>query len=339
MSKKLLKRLYLPGALVYVFLFTWQLMRIFEPTASITPLNQFWSYFLVTSIAPGLTGYVPTTMWGKLTAELIYICGAAALTAIAAKIIFAAKEIETKKLKGLSTMKCSNHIVVLGHRPGETEAIITEILVGNPHAEIVLCSMRIQENPMPDKISFVYGDNTADETLDRAGIARAAKILIYGHTDDRTIAIVIGANSRANKDAHIVVHLESEAGLITIKRLNPKIECITSFRKTMLAKAVNNPGSTRVVMDLISHNEPNSQHRLCIPEGVPMVRYGDFFVWFKKTYDAVAIAVMPDHNPDSPCMLNPSSDALIGGGMSLFFIATRPLNDVVDWKALPVSRS
>jgi hypothetical protein len=64
-----------------------------------------------------------------------------------------------------------------------------------------------------------------------------------------------------------------------------------------------------------------------------MVPYGEFLVWFKKTYDAIAIAVMPDHDPDSSCVLNPPSESLIGGGMSVFFIATRPLNGNVDWKA------
>jgi|ERR1035437_185821 voltage-gated potassium channel len=203
MQNKLIRRFYLPGALVYVFLLTWQLMRIFEPNAPIVSIKVFWSYFLVTSIAPGLTGYVPTSMWGKLTAELIYICGAAALTAIAVKIIYAAREIETKKLKGLVKMNCSNHVIVLGYREGDTEAIITEILVGNPTAKIVLCSMRIKENPMPEKIDFVYGDNTADDTLDRACIGEAKKILIYGHTDDRAIAVAIAVKCRASKDAHV----------------------------------------------------------------------------------------------------------------------------------------
>ena len=103
-----------------------------------------------------------------------------------------------------------HHILILGWQGLRTRSMVEEIIAdtGAVQREIVLCSTKDIENPMPDAVKFVRDKALSDASLHRrAGSAGADVIMVLGHDDNDTLAAALAASS-VNKHAHLVAHFE-----------------------------------------------------------------------------------------------------------------------------------
>ena len=98
--------------------------------------------------------------------------------------------------------KLTDHIVILGWHGSRTMRMVDHIRggQGDREREIVLCSAKRIENPMPDQVRFVTGTalNTQD-LLHRAAVANANFIIALGHDDNETLAAALGASVHRNE--------------------------------------------------------------------------------------------------------------------------------------------
>ena len=331
-----LKWRYLVILFLVSFFGGWAAVEHFEPHASITAPSVYWWYFVNDVMRGGYSGYSPTTIGGRLTSLASFFGGGLFFLSTVCKSLAVIHEKLQLKKKGLVKLKMKNHIVLLGFRERETLDLIRQLVADRAgNHSIVLVTRHATENPLPGLVEFIHGDTSDDDVLERACVSSAKVIVVSGHeVDERTMAVTIVANSKASKDAHIVVYLEKHENARFIKAVNPRIECVTSLRSSLIAQAVLNPGSTRLIRELVSTNHPGTNFRIDIPSFVQPIQFAQLLTVFNAEYQAIAIGYTVDQSCESFPVLNPPSDAVIRGGMSLFYIAEHRIDEVVDWHIL-----
>jgi voltage-gated potassium channel len=322
--------------LAVVFSACWASMAYFEGPAPIATKEVFWWYFIVTSATVGYGDFSPATLGGRITGAVIMLVGIGLLATVLTKVAEAVFVYGRKRLKGELQLHMKEHIVILGYEPGRTEAIVTEILADTPDEseKVVLCANSISENPMPGKIEFVHGNPSNDDTLARACIGTAKAIIIYGATDNDTLTYGIAVNHHAAKGTHIAAYFREMENVQLLRKINPHIECVTSLAVAMLVHAVQDPGTTAVISDLVSHDQKGTSFRLNVPADFTTASFLDLMYRFKQRYDATLIGVGANHDHDVQVELNPESDFTVTGGMSLFYIADVRLNGDIRWQEL-----
>lgn len=109
---------------VFVFVTSWPLMTLAEPTGSqlVEPGNYWW-YFVVTAATVGYGDLYPQTAGGHLVGAYVIIGGIVALTTLFTKMASVLERAKGRRTQGAITVQASDHIVLLGYTPGRTEGI------------------------------------------------------------------------------------------------------------------------------------------------------------------------------------------------------------------------
>lgn len=331
-----LKWRYLLVLFVFFFFGSWGLMCYFEPHSTVVKPSIYWWYFVTDVLRGGYSGYTPTSVGGRLVSLFSFFGGGICFVATITKTAGYIYEHSQRHKKGVAHLNLKKHIVLLGYREGESDMLINQ-LIADPlkRPTIVLCSRRLKENPFPGMVEFVQGDTASEDALERSCISRADVVVINGHsTDERTMVVTVAANAIAPKGAHIVVYLESAENCRFFGLINPKIECVTSLRPMLLAQAVLNPGSTRIIGHLVNLQDPGNNYRIDVPDEVPEITFHLLLATFNLEYKAIVVGYAESHACDAPVHLNPKPDTRIKGGMSIFYIADHPVDKIVDWSIL-----
>lgn len=258
--------------------------------------------------------------------------GIGLLATLITKIAELALQRTQKRMKGLLQLNLENHIVILGWNE-RTGAVIKEILANTPdeHETILLCSKTVTENPLPGTIEFVHGCPAHDETLEKGCVNKAKNIIVYGADDNKTLAYGIAAN-RINNSAHIVAYFCDEENAKNLKRVNGRIECVTSVAVSLLVHAMSDPGSAAIISNLSSHTDVGTQYRLNVPLDFEGASFSEILCHFHYQHDAILIGFAESWKPEAKVILNPKG-GIIGGGMSLFYIADERLENV-NWQEI-----
>lgn len=332
-----IKGLGLAGILLGLVLISWAFMSFFEGSAPITRADSFWWYFIVTVTTVGYGDLYPVTLGGRITAACIMLVNIGLIAVIITRVSEFLFNFRQKRLKGLMPLKLSNHVVVCGFVPERTQAIVREILADTPHIkdQIVLCATGITDNPMPGDLHFVQGNPSKDDVLKNACIGEADKIIVYGSDDNQTTAYGIAA-SHHNRKAHIVAYFNDSENMETLRRVNPRIECIGSMAVQLLAHAMQDAGVSRVIMALTSHRVDSTLFRLNVPplQG-EKIQYSDAARIFKNWHHVTVIGTASSQESDAEIDLNPKNNVEVRGGMSLFYIGDDRLEDKdIDWSKI-----
>jgi len=132
----------------------------------------------------------------------------------------------------------------------------------------------------------------------------------------------------------MVAYLEKHENSRFLKMLNPRIECVTSLRSRLIAQAVFNPGSSAVIRELVSIDNPGTSFRIDIPKER---RRSDSASSWPSSIRNIAPSPLgiPRIIPVNP---NQSSTRLqnlsFRAAMSLLYIAEHRIDRIVDWKIL-----
>jgi len=311
-------------------------IRFFETGEIIEPVA-FWYYYVTTSTTIGYGDLVPKTAGGRLFTTLWIMPGGVMLfTASIAKFIQFIADRWRKRMRGEADYSyLEDHIVILGWQGLRTRHMVEEIIadVGATRREIVLCTTKDIENPMPEAVKFVRDKALSNAGLHRrAGSAGAGVILVLGHDDNDTLAAALAAVS-ANDRAHLVAYFEQQSFADLLNAHCPHAETMVSLSTEMMVRAALDPGSSRVHRDLLSVVGGQNNFSMRVPADAPVLRYGALLQSLKQHHNVTLIAVAND-TAGSGLRPNAAGDTEVRAGAVLYYIAARRLDpSQVDWRA------
>ncbi|MBI1355456.1 MAG: hypothetical protein GC160_14010 [Acidobacteria bacterium] len=310
-------------------------MPLFEgPSSSLASLSDYTWWFIVTATTVGYGDISPATLGGRATAVVIMLLGVGLIAITVAKIAEEVVDFGKRRLRGLMKLDETGHLVILGYCPGETEALVRELLTDRTEAgDIVLCATDPEENPMPDCVKYVRGDISSDEVLDRACVSRASRILVHCLDDNETLVVTLAARS-VNRTAHIVARIEKEASERHLKRIDPEIECVRSLSIALMVHAVQDRGTTAVIASLLSHGSDDTVFRMELPASAKSWQFGPLQRAFKEKLDVTLFAIA-GRGGLQDLDVNPTSGKTIDAGSCLFYIAQSRLDSrQVPWEEM-----
>lgn len=246
--------------------------------------DAFW-YTLVTITTVGYGDITPESVTGRIAAMFLLLVGVAIFGALSGKFASFLFDRQQKKDKGLLKMsKMKNHFIICGWKAG-FEKILEGILDANPEIPIekfVLLNNaalseidRIKSLEKFKGIQYLNGDFTDEDSLHKAQIVTASRVLILADSTDNYSSLEI--------DSRTVL------AVITIKNLNPRIYCVAEildskfekhlsiahcdeillsadYEKSLLVQASSGKGMSNILRELISDNTESSIILEDIPE-------------------------------------------------------------------------
>lgn len=295
-------------------------------------------YYLTTATTIGYGDYSPVTTWGRLFVAFWVMPGAVALfAAYLGKSTHLIVSWWRRGMQGKGDYSnLTGHFLILGWQGDDTSRMVELIIADTTRTErqIVLCTDEEIENPLPDIISFVQGRTLSDQTvLKRAGVQTAGRIIIYGKTDDQTLATALAVDA-LKPQGHIVAHFEDERKGELLNSHCSRVECNTDIVVEMLVRSAEDPGSSRVQTQLLSALAGPTQYSLKVPDNFTGSSFGKLFYYLKEQHNATAFG-LAENLAGADLVLNPNTNTPVNSGQLIYFMAQeRITGDEVKWSQL-----
>jgi voltage-gated potassium channel len=210
------------------------LIHFIEPAQFPTIFDGIWWAF-VTGATVGYGDYVPLSITGKIIAIFLILTGGAFIAFYISSLSSAAIQHEQDLEKGKLSFKGSSHIILIGWNE-RTRRLIEILLKNTPANRIVLIDQSLRHIAFQDfPVHFIHGNPTEDETLHKANIMLADRVLITAdiseeserQADNFTILTTVAIRGN-NKEIPIIAEILSKiqienalrAGATTIVRSN-----------------------------------------------------------------------------------------------------------------------
>jgi voltage-gated potassium channel len=304
--------------IVLVFLTSWLAMALVEPADSpiAAPANYWW-YFVVTSATVGYGDFFPVSAAGHVVGTYVIVGGIVTLTLLFSRLADYLQSVRGKRRRGVVALELTDHVVVLGYVPGRTERMLVELHAENA-TPIALCAWdEVPENPVPEDpvVSFVRGDLTNADVMDRACVGRARTVIVDGRDDNETLAIAV-AVEHANPGVHTVAALRDLGRRDNLRYVNRGIACVQWHMPSLITEEAMDPGITEVYSDLMSSGGHGNTYSVRLPAGHGFAAFGDCQSAFGRSFQATVLAV---RGPDG-LVVSPSWDTPIPDGTTLYYV-------------------
>lgn len=179
--------------------------------------DSVWN-FLIAFVA-GYYDICVVTPMGRFCSFIVLMAGILLFSTITGKIASVFMDIQMKKDKGLKKMKnMTNHFLLCGYRDG-FEKILDSVLKSNPDIspdQIVLINEaddqligQLRSQSKFKNLQFVSGDFSDEETLNRALIKDAERVLII--------------SDHSKKYSQMEMDSRTVLAVLTMKNINPKL--------------------------------------------------------------------------------------------------------------------
>lgn len=167
----------------------------------------------------------------------------------------------------VTKVRTENHIIVCGWN-FQGEKIINELTKSNPNCDIVILAQLDKRPDIKGDFDFINGDPTQDDDLERAGIKKAASVIILtdftasaNEVDARALMITLAVES-LNRKTHTCVQIMNSENRIHFERANAdEIICLDMLGSNMVVTSAVNHGISKVVGELLSFNEGSEFYR------------------------------------------------------------------------------
>jgi voltage-gated potassium channel len=313
---------------------TWLLLA-WAGEAKLLGWDSFVYYYVTTASTIGYGDLSPGSAAGRWVAALFVMPGAIALFAsilakTSASLINFWKRHQVGKM---SYEDMQGHTVLIGWHGRESQRLV-QLLLADSHTDdegIVLVAEGLAENPLPEQIRFVALGSYADcEEYPRAGLERAARVIVHADNDDRTLAAVFAVMAHRPR-AHIVAHFETAAVAQLVRSHYPHVECTRPLHVDVIARAAQDAGSSLVAGEWLGAGGP-TQFSLQIPAAAATVQAGKLAAAF-RAQQALWIGYR-DGRSAAP-VLNPPDHVEIAPGTLLYYLADARIDSArVPWASL-----
>ncbi|MFS1523408.1 potassium channel family protein [Microbulbifer sp. 2304DJ12-6] len=289
--------------------------------------DNFLYWLVVTASTVGYGDFSPATPAGKMVvAAWVIPLGLSLFALVITRVGFAVSEFVHRGKRGLRMTNHVNHTVIIGWNGTRTLRLI-ELLLSKTNgaaAEIVLCVEADIENPMPGRIDFVRVESFSHiESMQRAGLADAARIIIDNPLDDVTLTTALFCD-KYSPNSHKTAYFQDENVGELLRAHCPNIECIPSVAVELLAKSSLDPGSARLHRQLLDSTYGMTQYSVEYfgEEPLPVAALFDHF---KRDLSATLIAVR--RKGVVTIAVNPALTDQVGKGDMLYYISAKRLDE------------
>ncbi len=312
------------------------LIRWVEPSDSgLAHFDQALWWSIVTSTTVGYGDLFPTTNEGKIVAVILPMfmgigLGAAFITHIASSLI----ERRDKKMHGESDFKGDQHIVIVGST-SETGQLIEEIQKDETYTDhdIVLVA-DIDRHPFAEKdnVFFVKGRPDTSETLEKANITTANRIIIHTGQDEESLFALINALKLKNSDCEITVRCISTQSLDTFSSVQGDFQIIMQMTAEMMVQAMQD--KVHIPLQILLKNDAQDEiYYLVVPGTVDNLNWWTLHTYFKESFNYLTFAMQTSGKKgktDQQIIINPPVDQSVSKGDGIWLIAPkRPID--IQW--------
>lgn len=272
--------------------------------------DAFW-YAIVTVTTVGYGDKTPITVGGRIVGLLLMGMGVVVVAAVTGQIASFLVDQQMKRREGLISLKnIQNHFIICGWRQ-ELDKVIEGILLVNPDLDptgIVLINtissdkmQSILGNPSFKGINYIRGDYIEEDTLKRANIKAARRIMLLAdqsqdfslqEVDSRTVMAVLTIESISRK---IYVCAELLDGKFEkYLRLANCDEIILSreYSKLIIANASSASGMSHIVSDLLAAGHRGGLKSKEIPVDFYGKSFGELCDFYRDHFGSIVIGLM-----------------------------------------------
>jgi voltage-gated potassium channel len=304
-----------------VFLTSWLAMWWAEPAGNaITLPGNYWWYFVVTASTVGYGDFYPETVLGHVVGAYVIVGGIVTLTILFTRLATVIQTAKGRRMKGLTGLDVTGHLVILGYHPGRTERLV-DTLVAESGRTIVLCAWSdVGEHPMPEHadVEFVRGDLASGDLMHRACVAAAATVVIDARDDNEALAIAVAVD-HVHPDVHLVAALRDLARAEQLRYVNPGVQCVQWHMPKLVTEEALDPGITQVYTDLMSSGGSGNTYSLRLPSGTADLTFGRWQTHLGERFGATVIAVRQRDR----LTVSPPWDTPVEDGATLYYVGSQ----------------
>ncbi len=306
------ERFFLIASLTLVVISIGSVGVYFFEKEAVSNINSVWDgvwWAFVTICTVGYGDKYPVSVGGKIIGIFLMISGIGLLSMLTATVASVLVEQKIREGKGLEAVKEKEHVIVCGWN-NHTEEVISGVIKTNPNTSIALVNeLSIDEiDSLKSKyegfnIAFLRGNFVHEEALLRANVAKAKSVVIMAdfsgshlkeRADDRTILAALTIRSLAPRVRTVAELLDSENVSHLSRAKVDEVIVRGENAGALLANAIDSPGLSRVISEMVSHNGGSKLKRLRIPERFVGKRLEEYASYERKKTGSLLIGLVQE---------------------------------------------
>ena len=155
-----------------------------------------------------------------------------------------------------------------------------------------------------------------------------------GQDDNETFTTTLRLSKLVNDNCHIGAHFEDEVKVQMLRELCRNVECSVAQSVQKLVRSIQDPGASRIVEELLSTLDGDTQFSLQMPEHNAPIEFSQLFNSFKQQYEATVIGVADNRIGDG-MVLNPANNSPVNPGQFIHYIARNRLGSSdISWSSM-----
>ncbi|QUS56580.1 ion channel [Pseudovibrio brasiliensis] len=315
-------RLWVLLSLIYAYLLiSWLLFFWAGETDLVTDPVVFLYFASTTASTVGYGDLSPATEAGRLISAIWFVPGALLIfTAVLSKLTSSLVQGVRRMVDGRGNFKSlTGATVIIGYHSDRTERMITDLIAGRDNDTKIVLLATSADITVPEGVRYVRGDRLDTlETLKRAAVEYAEKIIVYTESDAETFNTCL-AIRELSSDVHVAAYFGDRDTARRATKL-AHVEAVVSSATETLVRAAQDPGASRVIMALSS-----ATHNATIYSGILEGSHGYLTTDVEQqllSVDAVLLAVGQSGADDVSFKPFPSA---LGGGTTVYYVAQQRL--------------
>lgn len=313
-----LKIWFLAVLMAAFFIISWLLFRAAGESEITGSLTTYIYFAATTASTVGYGDMSPQTQAGRLIAAFWFFPGSllifsAALGRLAGGMV---ERIRRMADGHGSYENLHGATVIVGYNRDHTPVMIDNLIAGQDGDENIVLLTKSTDAEFPDGIKLVKSDRLdALQSLRRASIANAEKVMVYASSDAETFNTCI-AIRELNETLHIAAFFEDRDTARRAAKL-AGLEAIVSNASEALVRAAQDPGAGQVLMALSAANVGTTIFSATVGADVKVTALRD-------ALEGCHATLIAESQPDSSEFeFAPFSETLRAGGVFYYLCAER----------------
>lgn len=287
----------------------------------------WWAVVTLTTV--GFGDIAPTSLGGRAIGVVLMFFGIGALGMFTATIAGVFVEKRLRKERGMGSYDLEGHIILCEWND-RTREILRDLRADSrsSRAPIVLLA-DVETKPIEDEHLYFVRGELSEENLTRAGIDKAATVVIVGDRrldyiarDAKAVLSTLTVEA-LNPDAYSIVELANEDNVRHCERAHAnEIIVGAEFSSRLISTATLDHGITKVISEILSAQIGNDLITVPVPVSLAGRPFLELFSEMKRDRGMVVLAIQ--RHGSNEVVTNPGIDALVRADDRLVVISSRP---------------